>query len=199
MWKTNCLSSRKSGGCCRHLRFWLVSGSGGCNVQISGQIDTYIESYTAGDQNTVRLSSGGGAGGSRVTFSATEKINGPTEAFMRLEMGVLTDQGTSSGTPDVNWIFERETVVGVRGEFGSLSFGRQYTPHFMSLPMNEAAGQSLGSAIGAFGIPGIVSTNGIGWLIPISRMYPVLVSRQPAWITRFSTPRRIFPGLRGRS
>ena len=155
------LSSVKAGavGACV---FGLSQAAMAANVQISGQIDTYIESYTAGDKNTVRMSSGGGAGGSRVTFSATEQINGATEAFMRLEMGVLTDQGTSSGTPDVNWIFERETVVGVRGEFGSISFGRQYTPHFMSLPMNEAAGQSLGSAIGAFGIPGIVSTNGIG-------------------------------------
>ena len=160
------LSSVKAAGVVGTCVFGLSQAAVAANVQISGQIDTYIESYTAGDQNTVRLSSGGGAGGSRVTFSATEKINGSTEAFMRLEMGVLTDQGTSSGTPDVNWIFERETVVGVRGEFGSLSFGRQYTPHFMSLPMNEAAGQSLGSAIGAFGIPGIVSTNGIGLADP---------------------------------
>lgn len=160
------LSSVKAAGVVGTCVFGLSQAAVAANVQISGQIDTYIESYTAGDQNTVRLSSGGGAGGSRVMFSATEKINGSTEAFMRLEMGVLTDQGTSSGTPDVNWIFERETVVGVRGEFGSLSFGRQYTPHFMSLPMNEAAGQSLGSAIGAFGIPGIVSTNGIGLADP---------------------------------
>ena len=107
------LSSVKAGavGACV---FGLSQTAVAANVQISGQIDTYIESYTAGDKNTVRMSSGGGAGGSRVTFSATEQINGATEAFMRLEMGVLTDQGTSSGTPDVNWIFERETVVGVR-------------------------------------------------------------------------------------
>jgi predicted porin len=111
------LSSVKAAGVVGTCVFSLSQAAVAANVQISGQIDTYIESYTAGDQNTVRLSSGGGAGGSRVTFSATEKINGPTEAFMRLEMGVLTDQGTSSGTPDVNWIFERETVVGVRGEF----------------------------------------------------------------------------------
>ena len=119
------LSSVKAAGVVGTCVFGLSQAAVAANVQISGQIDTYIESYTAGDQNTVRLSSGGGAGGSRVTFSATEKINGSTEAFMRLEMGVLTDQGTSSGTPDVNWIFERETVVGVRGEFGSIDSTRR--------------------------------------------------------------------------
>ena len=130
------------------------------NVQISGQIDTYIESYTAGNETTVRMGSGGAGGGSRVTFAAAEKINASTEAFIRLEMGVLTDEGVSSGNS--SYIFERETAVGIRGDFGSISFGRQYTPHFLSLPMNEAAGQSLGSAIGAFGIPAYASTNGIG-------------------------------------
>lgn len=129
-------------------------------VQISGQVDTYLESYTAGDQTTTRLSSGGAGGGSRVTFSATETISGSTQAFVRLEMGVLMDEGISTGNS--SYIFEREALVGVRGDFGSLSFGRQYTPHFLSLPMNEAAGQSLGSAIGAFGTPAYVSTNGIG-------------------------------------
>ena len=108
------------------------------NVQISGQIDTYIESYTAGNETTVRMGSGGAGGGSRVTFAAAEKINASTEAFIRLEMGVLTDEGVSSGNS--SYIFERETAVGIRGDFGSISFGRQYTPHFLSLPMNEAAG-----------------------------------------------------------
>lgn len=129
-------------------------------VQISGQVDTYLESYTAGDKTVTRLSSGGAGGGSRVTLSASESISASTEAFVCLEMGVLMDEGISTGNS--SYIFEREALVGVRGDFGSLSFGRQYTPHFLSLPMNEAAGQSLGSAIGAFGSPAFVSTNGIG-------------------------------------
>ena len=33
-------------------------------VQISGQVDTYLESYTAGDKTVTRLSSGGAGGGS---------------------------------------------------------------------------------------------------------------------------------------
>ena len=130
------------------------------NVQINGQMDYYLESYSAGNETVTRLSSGGAGGGSRVTFSATENLQGQLQAFVRLEMGILTDEGVSSGNS--SYIFERETAVGVRGSFGSISFGRQYTPHFLSLPMNEAAGQSLGSAIGAFGIPAMASTNGIG-------------------------------------
>ncbi|MDO4937539.1 MAG: porin, partial [Sutterellaceae bacterium] len=128
---------------------------------ISGMIDSYLEAYTAGDTTVTRLSSGGANGGSRVTFSGTEEMNGGLTAFFRLEMGILNDEGISTGN-NPNYLFERETVVGVRGNFGSISFGRQYTPHFMSLPMNEPTGQSLGGAIGAFGVPGHVSTNGIG-------------------------------------
>lgn len=155
--KTNDVLKLGTAGVCA---LGLIQVSNAANVQIGGQMDTYIEAYTAGDQTVTRLSSGGAGGGSRVTFSASEQIDSTTQAFVRLEMGILTDQGVSSGNS--SYIFERETVVGMRGNFGSISFGRQYTPHFLSFPMNEAAGQSLGSAIGAFNIPGYVSTNGIG-------------------------------------
>lgn len=48
------LSSVKAGavGACV---FGLSQAAMAANVQISGQIDTYIESYTAGDKNTVRM------------------------------------------------------------------------------------------------------------------------------------------------
>lgn len=67
------LSSVKAGavGVCV---FGLSQTVVAANVQISGQIDTYIESYTAGDKNTVRMSSGGGAGGSRVTFPQRNRL-----------------------------------------------------------------------------------------------------------------------------
>lgn len=131
------------------------------DVSVSGMIDTYLESYTAGNSTNVRLSSGGAGGGSRVTFKAQETIDPDLRAFTRLEMGILVDSGETTGNrPD--YLFERESVVGIAGRFGTLSMGRQYTPHFLSLPMNEATGQSLGSAIGAFGTPGHISTNGIG-------------------------------------
>lgn len=154
------------------------------DVQISGMIDSYLEAYTAGDTTVTRLSSGGANGGSRVTFSGTEDINDGLKAFFRLEMGILNDEGISTGN-NPKYIFERETVVGVRGTFGSLSFGRQYTPHFMSLPMNEPTGQSLGGAIGAFGVPGHVSTNGIGLkkgaLLATTRMDNSLIYSTPTF------------------
>ena len=130
-------------------------------VSISGNIDSYIEAYTAGDTTNVRLSSGGSTGGSRVTFKGSEELGEGSSAFFRLEMGILNDLGISSGNRS-DYLFERESLVGVRGPWGSLSFGRQYTPHFLSLPQNEAAGQTLASAISAFSVPGHASTNGIG-------------------------------------
>ncbi len=130
-------------------------------VKISGMIDSYLEAYTAGDTTVTRLSAGGSSGGSRLTFSGMESIGTDSHAFFRLEMGILNDMGISTGN-DPKYIFERESVVGIKTQWGTVSFGRQYTPHFLSLPMNEPTGQSLGGAIGAFGVPGHVSTNGIG-------------------------------------
>lgn len=164
-----------------------VTGAHAAEVQISGMIDSYLEAYSAGDTTVTRLSSGGANGGSRLTFSGTEDLKAGAQAFFRLEMGILNDIGISTGNnPD--YLFERETVVGVRGSFGSLSFGRQYTPHFMSLPMNEPTGQSLGGAIGAFGVPGHVSTNGIG----LKKGAPLATTRMDNSLI-YSTP--TFAGL----
>ena len=49
------LSSVKAAGVVGTCVFGLSQAAVAANVQISGQIDTYIESYTAGEQNTVRL------------------------------------------------------------------------------------------------------------------------------------------------
>lgn len=124
------------------------------DVQVSGVIDNYVEAYYTDSQTTARLSSGG-ASGSRLRFSGTEDISEGLKAFFVLESGILTDQGTS--TPDnasqSKYLFQREVSVGLKGDFGSLSFGRQYTPNFLSFVTCDPIGMSLGSGISAFAEP----------------------------------------------
>ena len=130
------------------------------NVEIYGMMDSYVEAYSNGDTTTARLSSGG-AGGSRLGFRGTEQIGGGLEAFYNLEMGLLSDSGTS--TPEGNssgWLFQRGAYVGLRDTWGTLSMGRQYTPTFTALVSMDPTGLALGSAIGSFTSPMDRGVNG---------------------------------------
>ena len=130
-------------------------------VEIYGVLDSYVEAYDNGDATTGRLSSGGRAG-SRLGFRGSEALGGGLEAFFSLEAGILLDTGKS--TPDnatsAGYLFQRESLVGLRGGFGALSIGRQYTPHFMALAMNDPAGLGMSSSINYFASPAVAGING---------------------------------------
>lgn len=143
----------------------LVAGTIGCptwagNMEIYGVIDSYVEAYSNGDATTARLSSGG-AGGSRLGLKGTEDLGGGLQAFYTLEMGILNDTGTS--TPEANpsgWLFQRGSFVGLKGTWGSVSLGRQYTPTFTTLVSMDPTGLALGSALGSFTAPMDRGVNG---------------------------------------
>lgn len=130
-------------------------------VEVYGVVDGYVEAYDNGAETTGRVGSGGKAG-SRLGFRGTEQLGGGLAAYFSLESGILLDNGKS--TPDnpsgSGYLFQREALVGLRGGFGSLSLGRQYTPHFMALAMNDPAGLGMSSAINYFASPSASGING---------------------------------------
>ncbi|KQX86720.1 porin [Variovorax sp. Root473] len=65
------------------------------------------------------------ASGSRLGFRGTEDLGGGLSAFYALEMGINADTGTL-GQGGLG--FGRQSLVGLQGDFGSISLGRQYTP-----------------------------------------------------------------------
>lgn len=134
--------------------------SAAAEVSIYGLIDMGLEVYDNGDTTAVRQSSGLREG-SRIGIQGTEKLtDAGTEVFFRLESTVFADTGEMQVD---DRLFDREALLGVRGDFGSLSFGRQYTPFFLTMAMTDPAGMGMSSAGGYYGCPAWEGTmNGFG-------------------------------------
>ena len=76
-----------------------------------------------------KVTSGVGAA-SRFGFRGVEDLGGGTAAFFTLEAGAKIDTGEidAAGT-----IFNRQALVGLRGGFGAVALGRQYTPYHTAM------------------------------------------------------------------
>lgn len=103
-------------------------GSGSAYAQSSvtayGLIDTGI-TYTSkvGATNGSRFSADSGdQAASRIGFKGVEDLGGGLSAIFNVENGFATDTGAMS-TP--NTLFDRKSVVGLSGGFGTVTIGRQ--------------------------------------------------------------------------
>ena len=137
----------------------LVIGSAAqaAQVEITGAMDAYVAINNMGGEYSTALSSGG-VNASHVMFRGTEQL-GNAEVFFNLDTAIFSDTGAwpESGG---GRMFNREADVGVRGSWGSLSFGRQYTPHFLTFLFYDPTGLSLGSSFSPFFMAGPHSTCG---------------------------------------
>lgn len=110
------------------------------NVTVYGVVDAGIVHETGGAAgSSLRLSSGVQSG-SRLGFKGTEDLGGGLSAKFQLEQGVLIDTGVS-GQGGV--LFGRQAWVGLGGNFGQVSAGRQYTPIFVLLDSIDPFGTGL--------------------------------------------------------
>ena len=98
------------------------------NVQIYGIVDMgyqYLGSSEAsGDATKLRSRSGIDSGlqsASRIGFRGTEDLGNGLSAFFNIEQGINADRDS---TPSGN----RQAFVGLRGNFGQVSLGRQWAP-----------------------------------------------------------------------
>jgi predicted porin len=96
------------------------------NVTMYGILDAAVESYTnadaAGNRVTRMPSLGGGMFPSRLGFRGTEDLGGGLKAIFALENGFAIDTGTQGQ----NRLFGRQAWVGLAGDWGQLTFGRNY-------------------------------------------------------------------------
>ncbi len=119
-------------------------------VELWGIVDTSIDVADNGEKTVTKLSSGNREA-SRFGFRGTEQI-GDAEVFFRLEATAFVDNGQMSN--DTGRLFDREAAVGIRSaKYGTLSFGRLYSPHFIVMAASDPADMSMGSAGGYFGSP----------------------------------------------
>jgi len=100
------------------------------SVTMYGVLDAGVNYASTGTTSTagdvVSLQSGISTP-SRIGFKGAEDINGDLKAIFDLEAGIQLNNGqsTESGT-----LFNRQSWVGLTGDFGSVTVGRQFTPMY---------------------------------------------------------------------
>lgn len=99
-----------------------TTASGGSGVTVYGIADMYVQT-ARGDATLNRVQSGG-LSGSRFGVRGTEDLGSGLYAFFVLEAGINVDDGTS-GQGGIT--FGRQSLVGLKGNFGTVSLGRQYS------------------------------------------------------------------------
>jgi len=100
-------------------------------VTIYGIVDAAIVGERGGNGTspTTKVTSGA-ASASRFGFKGSEDLGNGLSAFFTLEGGSKIDTGAidANGT-----IFNRQAFVGLKGDFGAVALGRQYTPWHLTL------------------------------------------------------------------
>ena len=155
--KTTCIALAVLGAC-------AGSAQAQSNVTIYGMLDGFIEFGRNGQGSINRVQSGGTAP-SRIGFKGAEALGGGMTAVWNLETGVNLDDGSAmqNGT-----LFGRLAMVGLTGDFGAVTLGRQYTLYFMTHAQYTAGyGMAWGNAANYFLDGGFSrSTNSVQYTSP---------------------------------
>ena len=106
------------------------------NVTLYGIIDTAIQVGHSGGKTTTRLDSSSVAP-SRWGLLGSEDLGGGLSAVFKLEDGFNANTGTIAGNGAE---FNREAWVGLRGKFGQVQLGNNYTPLFTTY-LNYSLGE----------------------------------------------------------
>ena len=112
------------------LAAFAGSAAAQSNVTIYGLIDGGVEHQSGGAAGSVTKVTSGVQNASRIGFKGTEDLGGGLSALFTLENGFALDTGAmlQGGA-----LFGRQAFVGLKGGFGTVTLGRQYTPIFTSL------------------------------------------------------------------
>jgi predicted porin len=113
------------------------------------------------------LSSGVSAG-SRLGFKGTEDLGDGLSALFLLENGFQADTGTLG---QGSLLFGRQAYAGLKGSFGTVTLGRQYTPQYLTTSFadpfnNGSAGDSV-NILQATGNAGSRMDNTVKYATPV--------------------------------
>ncbi|MFC0132506.1 porin [Massilia eurypsychrophila] len=134
-------------------------------VTIYGVVDSglvYTTNTNAAGDSMVKMPGLTGSAPSRLGFRGTEDLGNGLQAIFVLEGGLNLDTGTMG---QGNRLFGRQANVGLKGEFGTLTLGRQINMTFLSALKSDVMGPNLFSmsSIDLY-IPNARSDNAIGYL-----------------------------------
>lgn len=136
-----------------------VAGVASAQVTLYGRIDAGLAYADVGGTTTAKLASGGYTG-SRWGMMGTEDLGSGLKAMFQLESGFAVDNGTGGqglaspalvaggaapvGDVSIARLFGRQAYVGVSGDFGTVSFGRQLSPGDIALGVDAAGATGAG-------------------------------------------------------
>ncbi|TFW35012.1 porin [Massilia horti] len=125
----------------------LFAAAQSSNVQTYGVMDAAIASENNGVDGRHTVINSGNQSSSRIGFRGTEDLGGGLKAMFNIEAGVSIDTGNSDSA-----LFGRRSVVGLEGDFGALTVGREYSPIASVAAASDVFGQGFyGSNLSAFG------------------------------------------------
>jgi predicted porin len=140
------------------------------SVTIYGLVDMALTSVDQGN-NRITSIANEGAASNRLGFRGVEDLGGGLSATFVLEGGLAPDVGTSAG-----FNFTRQSTIGLRGGFGEVRMGRDYTPTFWNHAVYNAFGTNgLGNSVNTFGAANplgsgattaVRTNNGISYFTP---------------------------------
>jgi predicted porin len=139
------------------LGTFVGAASAQTSLSIYGLVDAGIVRENGGPAGDVTKLTSGVQNGSRIGFKGTEDLGRGLQAKFVLEAGINVDDGTSgqsitsvpAGTPGFNAraannrLFGRQAYVGLGGNWGNVTVGRQYSPHYLALAETDPFGAGL--------------------------------------------------------
>lgn len=116
------------------------------SLTIYGVVDAGIVSERGGTAGSTTKLTSGVQSGSRLGFKGMEDLGGGLFAKFVVESGFGLDDGRmgqSDASAPNGRLFGRQAYVGLGGRWGELTFGRQYTPHYLALEQVDPFGTGL--------------------------------------------------------
>jgi predicted porin len=110
------------------------------NNAVYGVVDVGITAERGGAAGSVTKLTSGIASGSRIGFKGIEDLGNGMKALFVLESGFQADTGTLG---QGGALFGRQAFVGLGHEFGTVTFGRQYTPEYLALSFADPFGTGM--------------------------------------------------------
>lgn len=110
------------------------------SLSVYGLVDAGIVSERGGPAGSVTKLTSGVQSGTRLGFRGTEDLGGGLAAKFVLETGIAADTG---GFNQGGTAFGRQAYVGLASNWGAVTLGRQYTPHYLALVDVDPFGAGL--------------------------------------------------------
>ena len=103
------------------------------NVTIFGSLDVNARVISNSGSKTFKSVGDQGNLANRLGFKGEEDLGGGLKATFHLETGILTDSGQSLGQTFGIGFWNRQSTVGLKGSFGEIKLGRDWTASYNSM------------------------------------------------------------------